>query len=135
MSFGLYLEYNRYFSCQYNAVYGTYKLINNLQNKQNKNLVTQNIKLEDFMSDVSYDYNMETMILNTIGINGKNDILSLTKVLARKEKNKNKNKHVTSGKYDKQKQIHALLSNIDRCNIIKNATFILDYQWNYALYC
>ena len=37
MSFGLYLEYNRYFSCQYDAVYGTYKLINDLQNKQNKN--------------------------------------------------------------------------------------------------
>lgn len=134
-SFGLNLEYNRYLACEYDEIYGSYKLLNDLQQKKNKNIITKNVKLEDFMSDDTYNDNLKTMIFDTLGITNENDILSLTKTLLREKIYNSNRTHTTSGKYDKQQQIHILLSNIHRCNKLKEITILFDYQWKYQQYC
>lgn len=137
LSIGLHLEYNRYFTCEYDDIYESYKKLNELSSIGDENIVAKNIELEKFMgSQKSYDIALRN-ILKTIGINHKNDMNHLMNKLAKTKINRapKTSNHVTDGKYNKTLQIKVLLSNIEHCHKLRNKTRTLGYEWEYMQYC
>ena len=43
--------------------------------------------------------------------------------------------HITSGKYDKQRQIAILLGDEERCKQLLAMTMDIDMEWRYLEYC
>eukprot|EP01084_Bolivina_argentea_P197165 337912_1 len=136
MSIGLAIEYQRYIECEYSRIYGSYNMMEYNLKQKYKNYFGVHInvfRLEDVQTH--FNETMETL-LDALFIRIDADKKHLLNILQRFQINNNShNDHVTQGTYNKQQQIYTLLSNEDRCNILKEKTILLDYKWIYHEYC
>ena len=143
---GIHFEYLRYTHCCFNEIYSSYNRINDLLNFNHSIFeywdVSQthfhNFRVEQFADNfnVTCQY-----LMDKIGIFKHED---REKLLAKFKKydlssmsaNKiAKSTHITKGKYDKSTQIKLLLTDIDKCNDLKDKTKLLGYQWNFDEFC
>lgn len=131
---GIETEFYRYQICVFNRINTSYHIINDELIPKYINDKTKgfaNLKME-------YDYN--NMLQSIFDILGIFDIMDRKQIL-NKLKNvqskvgHTKNNHVTSGTYNKTKQIHALLNDNDKCIVMKQDTLYLNYDWKYNQYC
>ena len=149
---GLFWEFIRYFNCEWPHQYLMYQV--GRKYFHNNYII---FDLGSFESIIGFDDNIERlldainivdneenmMILNKYGvnmsINNERDVLRtmMTKEdLNRHGIRNDKRGHSTKGSYDKHKSIELLLS-VDKfvCQLIKNMTVLLHYEWKYIIYC
>lgn len=136
LSIGIEIEYYRYIKCVFDEIYQSYYLIEQSISKYEDNnyIHLKNIKMEDLMSN----FNQTGLsILDNLGIIheiDRNNIINLLQQFDIKQTNTNIT-HITQGSYDKVEQINVLLSNIDRCQLLRNMTIKFNYHWIYNQYC
>ena len=138
LSIGIEIEYYRYIECVFNEIYDSYNLIEQMisKYKENNYVHLKNIRLEHLLT------NFDETILSILDIIGiiddinRNNVLQLLQSFdVTHSKNSKTEQHITTGTYDKSKQIDILLGNVERCKLLQNMTIQLNYRWTYFTYC
>eukprot|EP01084_Bolivina_argentea_P138055 243141_1 len=135
ISIGIQIEYNRYIECEFKDIDNVYHYIKDElipKYVDNKFVHLINIRLENF--GINYNETVDT-ILDTVGILDQVERNKLKNTIYGFSINHNHNVHITKGTYDRKTQIHFLLKNKKRCDILKTKTLSLDYNWEYNNYC
>eukprot|EP01084_Bolivina_argentea_P103377 185175_1 len=140
----LQLEYYKYLFWsgygRFNDIFFSYQYIKtNQQNLSKFGIYMQNVRMEDFMQN----FNKSCLkLLEFLKIKNEKQQIELLEMAQsenlkdmKKHMHSSTLKHVTSGTYNKSKQIHVLLSSYKRCINLKNFTLLLDYMWIYSDYC
>ena len=137
ISIGIEIEYYRYIECVFNEIYKSYNLIEQMISKYGDNnyVHLKNIRMEDLLTNFN-----QTMlsILDTMGIIDnidRNNVMELLQPFDIKNMNFKSEQHITKGTYDKDEQINILLSDINRCQLLRNITINLNYNWLHVTYC
>ena len=143
--YGLFWEFIRYFNCEWSYQY----LMKEIGNKYFN--IYMPFDLRSFEKDQRFDKNVNEImdVWNIIDNKENNDILKKAGIInmnitderndlyqrLRIEKYA-RHGHGTKGKFDKDKSIELLLSlNESVCQLIKNMTVLLNFEWKHQSYC
>ena len=143
ISEGLKIEYYRYYFCNYPKINGSYHTIEDVlkpKYKYDTSKVLKNIRLGSFKLDFNASLNVIFDAFGILDIENRNNLLNILQGANAYHSNgkkidKQTKKHMTDGKYDKNAQIDALLSDLILCQRLKIHTFSLGYPWKYEHYC
>ena len=137
LSFGIGVELQRYTKCEFKGIYSAYDYVKNGLRNGINNINAHSFRLEEFEANWTETVNV---LLDLIGVFEDENRRKLMKsinmynIYDTKARDGVKH-HITAGTYDKAKEIRALLGDTDRCNLLKEQTISLDYDWKYLSYC
>eukprot|EP01084_Bolivina_argentea_P225840 381574_1 len=139
LSIGIAAEYQQYKNV-FSDINESYNIIDKVFKQQYKNNQLTHFKvfrLETFQYDWDKNINELFDIIGIVNMKHREHLrneINLLNIYHNKTKAM-QNKHVTKGKYDKQKQLDILLLNNERCRILRQLTRDLDYKWKYSMHC
>lgn len=136
---GILYEYNRAICLEWSKTQFMYDYINKHKYKKIQGIFADNFKLEQFQTNFNQTC---SRILNLLNINDENERIKMMSMLVKHDMNRKDHEtgkfvknHITTGLFNKTKQLEILLGqNNIRCVHLK-LTFGLDLAWKYKKYC
>eukprot|EP01083_Nonionella_stella_P096065 269891_1 len=130
VSFGIDLEYHRYNHCEYVRIHGSYRM---MQYTLKEHMHLHTFRLEDLRRD--FKQSMQRLLNSMLIFDAHDREMLMSRFLRAGNEQKKNKRHVTQGTYNRTQQIDILLRNLERCNMLKQQTVSLDYQWRFQEYC
>ena len=145
LSQGIEFEYERYTNCCFMEIYLSYNAIEVIMMRGNEDGTDRNhtlihlwnVRNEDFVNDFNRTCNILLDKIGVMNAEDRNDFMTQFQTFDRKQHPnlRRGRKHITQGKFNKTQQIEILLNDPIRCNVLKNQTILLDYEWMHSAFC
>ena len=95
----------------------------------------RNIRMEYLLTNFNQTLLSMLDIIGMIDNIDRNNVMELLQAFDINNMNLKLEQHITKGTYDKDEQINILLSDINRCQLLRNMTINLNYNWPHVTYC
>ena len=138
LSLGLDIEYQRFMLCAFPHMLESYSFVENIDRRikpsESKYTHVRNLRLESFERDFNATMQVILSMFGVLNARHRASLLNALQAFNVYEGHKAQ-RVVTSGSYDKQRQVAVLLADVQRCAGVKRAAALLDYQWTWTDYC